>query len=1370
MGSQAVAAISKNKKSEAPLSASAESEVLPLQGACGASAGLPRFLGGSCGCERCRGLQAKLVTGVVGDPFEQEADRIAEAVSSPGRFAPSRSVSPPTSHGSRPAISTADGGSPLDSQLRSRIEPVVGTSLDHVRVHDGVADRALAKRLHAKAFTHGSHIWLGPAQSSSDTKLLAHEAAHVVQQGAAAASSPARIQRLADDSQPGMPKEDIPAGGWVLQNILGELPAAADQRTGNGATSDQQAGPQDKPDPAAQARKRAELEARGKPAVDHANLRKPHLERAADAASKEARKPPRPDKLSAGAGKSGVKSKDKTAHKATRAGARRGVPGSLAPPRPPPAAPARVQLPQIALPRDSAGKPLAPDPGGDAQMLRLAALAQAMRTQGFVMRQRAAQEHHNAAVIQRNIAKAQDGITQAESGLAESEDHLSYRREVAGQTQDALHISEQKADMVASGAPKFQAQSAEGKAKSGPMSGEAKDLAGQNAAKTPDDPDAAQKSQEQGQKIGKVGSDIGSMDDAMSQTQARADDLAGQAAQAKQDNAQTQQNIAGTQASLDQTGARLGQLSDQNSTARTRLAAHAAGPGQLASGAASLDQQGEAAIQASIAMERRIHAAQEKYLAGMQSVPQSMRRAASGSAGNSLLVQRQAESGSAPADARVDLNLGGKVSEALPDWLTGEEKQTEQQRAQAQAAEKQRREQEIKDINAKAGGDFGRLTAADKAGIALSLTARHIFGSIGGIQWPNFLGKMLQGLVDPRMALMGIVSGLSMTLSGAANLFSAEQWKKDPLGNLLKSAADIATGITIILGSITALAMAIIAILVAAAILTLGALGPLAAAVIPFCWTVVGTVGPWTITAAGIALELNGLLLIKDLIDAATADTAEKLQSESDKVTQDAKTAGNMAMQIGLAAVGEAGGEALMSTEFGQGMASGMREVGEEFGIVKPTAEVALPATEAVPPESAGPPPEAAPAKTDAAAPAAESAKAPTPGKTLPSAPEATQVPAAGEGTTSAPEAGKAPAPAESARPGSAPEEQLPSETAAPSEASKPALDEQIVAEQPAVDGHTVKVNEAGECLVCTDCVKLREKVEADLAASDVPPEERAQIERDLEAVEQTTDPAAKAEAGADVQAEVKQASAEPATQPSGSEAPAPEEPAPKPGEAEPAEEPAEPAQAKSPKDKAADQVRERLDDTREQLRAKEADIQKLEAELHAAESKVRALQKEALATKGEAHAQALEKLNAAKAELDELRAQDELGGVRAERAKLRDLEGRLENALKEGTYSRPTDFRAGVRDTVWKNAPKKGPNGGAVDPSLKEIMPEDDWVMGHKYGYEFRKMQVRAMEEGWTRERFLDECNKPEYYRPELPETNASHKYEAADDIYFGP
>ena len=73
-------------------------------------------------------------------------------------------------------------GSPLSKNMRSRIEPVVKTNLAHVRVHNDAAAHEAAHELHAKAFTHKNHIYLGKNQDPEDLKLMAHEATHVLQQ------------------------------------------------------------------------------------------------------------------------------------------------------------------------------------------------------------------------------------------------------------------------------------------------------------------------------------------------------------------------------------------------------------------------------------------------------------------------------------------------------------------------------------------------------------------------------------------------------------------------------------------------------------------------------------------------------------------------------------------------------------------------------------------------------------------------------------------------------------------------------------------------------------------------------------------------------------------------------------------------------------------------------------------------------------------------------------------------------------------------------------------------------------------------------------------------------------------------------------
>ena len=100
--------------------------------------------------------------------------------------------------------------------------------------------------------------------------------------------------------------------------------------------------------------------------------------------------------------------------------------------------------------------------------------------------------------------------------------------------------------------------------------------------------------------------------------------------------------------------------------------------------------------------------------------------------------------------------------------------------------------------------------------------------------------------------------------------------------------------------------------------------------------------------------------------------------------------------------------------------------------------------------------------------------------------------------------------------------------------------------------------------------------------------------------------------------------------------------------------------------------------------------------------------------------------------------------------------------------YSRPTGFREGVRDKVWENA--KDEHGRVRDPVTGQFMSKDKpWDMGHKPGYEFRKHQESARERGISLEKFLDEYNNPDHYRPELPGSNRSHKGEDVTGQYFG-
>lgn len=113
---------------------------------------------------------------------------------------------------------------------------------------------------------------------------------------------------------------------------------------------------------------------------------------------------------------------------------------------------------------------------------------------------------------------------------------------------------------------------------------------------------------------------------------------------------------------------------------------------------------------------------------------------------------------------------------------------------------------------------------------------------------------------------------------------------------------------------------------------------------------------------------------------------------------------------------------------------------------------------------------------------------------------------------------------------------------------------------------------------------------------------------------------------------------------------------------------------------------------------------------------------------------------------------------------------GAVKGVPKGVDYSRPSGYRAGVRDKAWDNA-KEASTGQVRDPATGRFMSKDKaWDMGHKPGHEFKKHQQSAQERGISRKQFLDEHNNSNNYRPELPGSNRSHRGEDKTNSYFGP
>lgn len=165
--------------------------------ACGSSSG------GASQCDKCREeeLQARLSIGPGNDPLEHEADRAAAQVMSRGHAEVAAAATPPRLTRRRSGSSARRGGvpasvertlsstgTPLPGSARTFFEPRFGHDFSTVQIHHDSAAARSAQDVDAHAYTVGRHVVFGQGRYAPDShagrELLAHELAHVVQQGA----------------------------------------------------------------------------------------------------------------------------------------------------------------------------------------------------------------------------------------------------------------------------------------------------------------------------------------------------------------------------------------------------------------------------------------------------------------------------------------------------------------------------------------------------------------------------------------------------------------------------------------------------------------------------------------------------------------------------------------------------------------------------------------------------------------------------------------------------------------------------------------------------------------------------------------------------------------------------------------------------------------------------------------------------------------------------------------------------------------------------------------------------------------------------------------------------------------------------------
>jgi hypothetical protein len=185
-------------------------------------------------------VQMQVTIGSPDDRYEREADTVSARVTA-GQPAPRISrlpsgevqsqgtggtaAPPPMAAAAAQVIRTSGPGMPLPSRTRGTLEASLGADLSGVRVHTDGAARSAATALNARAFTHRHDIWLGAEASPDNLALMAHEATHVVQQGAADTAAETPVQRLPIHG-PVVVQRDI------LDDVAGAVGGAFDAATG----------------------------------------------------------------------------------------------------------------------------------------------------------------------------------------------------------------------------------------------------------------------------------------------------------------------------------------------------------------------------------------------------------------------------------------------------------------------------------------------------------------------------------------------------------------------------------------------------------------------------------------------------------------------------------------------------------------------------------------------------------------------------------------------------------------------------------------------------------------------------------------------------------------------------------------------------------------------------------------------------------------------------------------------------------------------------------------------------------------------------------------------------------------------------------
>jgi len=825
-------------------------------------------------------------------------------------------------------------GSPMDSSTQSAMSEGFGSDFGNVRIHTDSNAVQMNKELGSHAFTNGSDVYFNEGKynpdSDSGKHLLAHELTHTVQQGAVSNT----VQRFVPTEKTVTPEAspEKPNDGSVMEGNANSK-IDNDENVQNQDDLDEEEAKEKKDPPRDEVRsERSAVKAEGitDPPVDRGGQAQGKIgEQKQQMNEKLAEAPPKgEEKKEPKDGKKGAKPGTAEAGQQQAAQADAAAKAVVIP-----AVPEPFKHPNVIAPVDSVGELIPRKANIDTQVRGLGYIGEMLRVKGYELKKAAAEKTIHAHGLDGVLGKQKEDLANAKEGTQKIEDHNTARKDVSTTSKEVLVDSKERQAFVAKEAPGLAGEADGGKADSGGLASEAKSKAAQSKGEIPDDEDARADAEKQSAEMEQSSDGAKSMDDAVNQTGERARQYIADAEMASKDNQQSEGSIVETDGVLAKIDTRVVEMKAKNEESTAKIEAVSAGPETLRQHAVRTAQTGDELIAATILMEQELNALQDEYLASMAQIKskeqaeEELKKAQESQPPPSLSPEEeQLFALAAMSEPEQEASIGQmaepekkglmatleKMIEKTPDNGTDE---TEGARKEVKLGSlvgegpADPRQEEIDKVDnqriTRVGGvldvadlNMNYLTAEQQQMLAEKLVGESITDDIKNISIMQIGKGMIEGMLDPRMALQGVVDGFGKTLTGIVNIFNAEAWAKDPLGNLLQIGADISTGMAMIFSSVLGVAAMITALMVALIIISWGFATPFAAPVIGWMGTVMTYAGWGAIIAGSLSVLFNSLAYIKNLNDAGTAKTARELFGNTEQMKQNATDGFTGAMSI----------------------------------------------------------------------------------------------------------------------------------------------------------------------------------------------------------------------------------------------------------------------------------------------------------------------------------------------------------------------------------------------------------------------------------------------------------------------------------------